>query len=128
MIDLARVHQVDVTLVEETELGRAVTQDLRRTGQLYPVLQGVRFDKETRLLAQAARFEAGQVHLPRDVSWLGAYMSELLAFPMGRHDDQVDSTSMALHYLTARTPVHRERPSGRPRPRGRPRPSRLSAA
>jgi hypothetical protein len=49
------------------------------------------------------------VHLPREVSWLGAYVSELLAFPAGRHDDQVDSTSIALHYLTARTPVQRER-------------------
>jgi hypothetical protein len=27
----------------------------------------------------------------------------LLAFPNGRHDDQVDSTSQALDYLTART-------------------------
>ena len=29
-------------------------------------------------------------------------MSELLAFPYGRNDDQVDATSQALDYLTAR--------------------------
>ena len=35
-------------------------------------------------------------------------MSELLAFPNGAHDDQVDSTSQALAYLTARLPRTRE--------------------
>ena len=68
--------------------------------------------------------EEGRVHLPREASWLPAYESELLAFPTGRHDDQVDSTSQALHWLTARTPVRRERPKSRPRPPGRARPPR----
>jgi predicted phage terminase large subunit-like protein len=58
-------------------------------------LQRSRFDKTARLLAQAARFEAGQVHLPREAPWLGAYLSELLAFPTGRNDDQVDATAQA---------------------------------
>ena len=124
MVALAREHQVDVTLVEETELGRAIAQDLRRNNRLFPILNPVRFDKEARLLAQAARFESGQVHLPREAPWLGAYETELLAFPMGRHDDQVDSTSQALHYLTARTQTRGQRPQGRPRPQRRPRPTR----
>ena len=72
------------------------------------MLSKPRYDKEARLLAQSARFEAGQVHLPHDAPWLATYMDELLAFPNGRHDDQVDSTSQALHWLTARTA--RERP------------------
>ena len=110
MVALAREHQVDATLVEDTELGRAIVQDLRRNNRLFPILNPVRFDKMARLLAQAARFEAGQVHLPREAAWLGAYESELLAFPMGRHDDQVDSTSQALHYLTAKTQVRGDAP------------------
>ena len=104
----------------------AELEKMRRSGLLAPVLNPVRFSKEARFLAQSARFEAGQVYLPRVASWLPAYESELLAFPTGRHDDQVDSTSQALHWLTARTPVRRERPSGRPRPAGRPRPFRRS--
>ena len=126
MVALAHEHDVNLTLVEDTELGRSVSQDLRRSGLLAPVLNPVRFSKEARFLAQSARFEAGQVYLPREASWLPASESELLAFPTGRHDDQVDSTSQALHWLTARTPVRRERPSGRPRPAGRPRPFRRS--
>jgi predicted phage terminase large subunit-like protein len=69
-----------------------------------------------RLLAQAARFEAGQVYLPCEAQWLAHYLSELLAFPTGRNDDQVDSTSQALKYLTARTPVVQERPLRLERP------------
>ena len=51
-----------------------------------------RFDKKARLLAQAPNFEAGEILLPREVPWLAAYVSELLAFPNGSHDDQGDST------------------------------------
>ena len=90
-------------MIEDTELGRALRQDLRRTGDLSAILHRSRFDKEARLLAQAARFEAGQVHLPADAPWLADYVGELLAFPNGRHDDQVDSTSQALDHLTTRT-------------------------
>lgn len=119
MIALAQRHQVDATLIEDTELGRALSQDLRRSGALYPLLQPSRIEKTARLMAQAARFEAGQVFLPRQADWLGSYLGELLAFPLARHDDQVDATSQALKYLTARTPIPRERPQRVVRPQGR---------
>ena len=96
---LAQRYSVDQTIVEDTELGRAIAQDLRRAGQTKCVLQPPRLDKQARFLAQSARFEAGQVFVPQDAPWLADWMRELLAFPNGRHDDQVDSTSQALHYL-----------------------------
>ena len=49
-----------------------------------------------RLHAQTAAIENGLVHLPRDAPWLEGYVHELLTFPNGRHDDQVDSTAQAL--------------------------------
>jgi predicted phage terminase large subunit-like protein len=107
IIGLSRHWNADATLIENTELGRALVYDLRRTDDLRPILQLPRYDKEARLLAQSARFEAGQIYLPQDAPWLGDYLSELLAFPNGRHDDQVDSTSQALNWLTARTPLDR---------------------
>jgi len=107
IIRLSEHYEADATLIEDTELGRALQQDLRQTNRLRPILQRPRFDKEARLLAQAPRFEAGQVHLPREAPWLATYVSELLAFPQGKHDDQVDSTSQALRYLTGKTPVDR---------------------
>jgi hypothetical protein len=85
-------------------------------------LEVLRLGGEARLLAQAPKFEAGQVLLPKDASWLATYISELLAFPNGTHDDQVDSTSQALGWLSRRiaigTPPIRpdpKRPVGSPR-------------
>jgi hypothetical protein len=106
----------DVTLIEKTALGHALLQDLRRTSPLRPILLPARLDKVARCEAQSARFEEGRVHLPVEAPWLGAYEAELLAFPNGRHDDQVDATSYALHYLTdwlrrVRPPVRRSRES-----------------
>ena len=94
--------QPDAAIVEATELGRSMVQDIRRTTELPLLLDAPRFDKRARLEAQAARFEAGQVHLPRNAPWLGSYLSELLGFPFEPHDDQVDATSLALNYMVAR--------------------------
>ena len=100
--------QPNATVVEDTELARALVTEIVRTTDHRPILQTPRLEKTARLEAQAPQFEAGQVYLPRNASWLPEYLSELLAFPNGRHDDQVDATSLALYYITARTA--RQRP------------------
>lgn len=93
----------NVSIIESTELGRSLCQDLRQTTKIRPKLITTRIDKEARLLTQAARFEGGRVLLPVAVPWLDDYEEELLAFPYGRNDDQVDATSQALYFLTTRT-------------------------
>jgi hypothetical protein len=45
---------------------------------------------------QSAKIEAGAVHLPRQAPWLDDLKAELLAFPHGPHDDQVDAIAQAL--------------------------------
>jgi predicted phage terminase large subunit-like protein len=107
IIELNRHWGPNAVVIERTELGRALLHDLRRTEAIRPVLMPAFYDKEARLLAQSARFEAGQVHLPDEAPWLAVYMDELLAFPNGRHDDQVDSTSQALRWLTGQRPIER---------------------
>jgi predicted phage terminase large subunit-like protein len=116
VVRLSRVWKADQTVIEDTDIGRAITQDLRRSGEYRAILKKPRFDKQARFLAQSARFEAGQVHVPREAPWLALWLEELLAFPNGRHDDQVDSTSQALNYLSGRAfPAQRDRePRQRP--------------
>jgi predicted phage terminase large subunit-like protein len=119
VIALHRRRPETVTLIEETDLGRALLHDLRDNHELRPILEPPLFDKVARMEAQSARFEAGDVLLPRDVPWLDDYVAELLAFPNGSHDDQVDSTSQALRYLTRRRgQLELTRPPGRQRPSG----------
>ena len=61
-------------------------------------------DKVMRMSAQTAKIEAGAVDLPHHAPWLDDLKSELLAFPLGLHDDQVDSISQALNWLSYRRP------------------------
>ena len=127
IIDTHRRYRVNTTLIENTDIGRAIGQDLRRSTRVHPLMPRPRYDKQARLLAHSARFEAGDVLLPREAPWLASYIAELLGFPVGAHDDQVDSTSQALDYMWQRlssvTPPVRPNP---PRPPGlvRPAPSR----
>jgi hypothetical protein len=66
--------------------------------------------------------------LPKTALWLGEFTAELLAFPSGRHDDQVDALSQFLEWLSryrwsmtrrarieARDRGRRERRAGRAR-------------
>lgn len=53
-------------------------------------------DKVTRMSNQSAQIEAGRVLLPVETSWLGDFQNEVLQFPDGRYDDQVDSMSQFL--------------------------------
>lgn len=124
VINLSARWKADQTIIEDTDIGRAIAQDLRRAGEWRAILRKPRLDKQARFLAQSARFEAGQVHVPPEAPWLAEWLEELLAFPKGRHDDQVDATSQALDYLTSRmhplvaAATPRERPQSGRRPAG----------
>lgn len=37
------------------------------------------------------RIAKGQVKLPRNASWLAAFLAEMSSFPLASHDDQVDA-------------------------------------
>lgn len=87
IVTLYHKWRLDQTIIEDADIGRAIAQDLRGSQDCRPVLKRPHFDKEARLLAQSARFEAGQVLLPREVPWLAGWLNELLAFPNNRHDD-----------------------------------------
>jgi predicted phage terminase large subunit-like protein len=82
-------------LIEEMGSGIGLIQDLRRHG-VHAVAVRPERDKVARMAIQTGKFEAGQVYLPDQAPWLAAFEAELLAFPGGKHDDQVDSVSQAL--------------------------------
>jgi predicted phage terminase large subunit-like protein len=54
--------------------------------------------KEVRAKPLQAQAEAGNVRLVRG-AWNAAYLNEITAFPSGRHDDQVDTSSGAFNRL-----------------------------
>lgn len=60
--------------------------------------------KQTRARPASAQAEAGNIVIVR-AAWNDVFLSELEAFPEGAHDDQVDTLSGAINYLTTRREV-----------------------
>ena len=52
--------------------------------------------KEERFEEAIAQIEDGRFALPTEAPWLQAFINELLSFPKGRNDDQVDSVSQFI--------------------------------
>jgi predicted phage terminase large subunit-like protein len=97
-IALAERFKPTAIVIEDASTGIALAQELKQAGQYRIKPVPVDRDKVTRLYVQAAKFEAGQVFFPRGAPFLPELEAELLTFPQGKHDDQVDSLSQALAF------------------------------
>jgi predicted phage terminase large subunit-like protein len=98
---LAAKYGAQSILIEDAGPGMALLQDLRRDlppGMPRPIGQKPEGSKIDRMVAQSAKIEAGHVYLPKQADWLGSFLLEILAFPYGRYDDQVDSVSQFLKW------------------------------
>ena len=101
LIALAGEHKPNRILIEQVGPGLHLIQDFIANpvaGVPMPIGIKPEGDKRVRMEAQSARFEARQVHLPKEAPWLSAFLHEMLAFPMARHDDQIDSVSQFLNW------------------------------
>lgn len=106
---LAATHRATTVLIEDAGTGAPLIQDLRREGNRRPIAIRPEHDKVVRLEAQSAVIEAGHVLLPEKADWLGDFRAEMLAFPYGRYDDQVDSVSQFLAWAVRHQVVHKPR-------------------
>ena len=88
--------KADTVLIEDKASGTHLIQDLRRE-QLFAIAIKPEGDKIVRMAACSDRIEAGCVHLPKHARWLDEFRSEILAFPYGNHDDQVDALSQLIN-------------------------------
>jgi predicted phage terminase large subunit-like protein len=101
--ELAQRHRADTVLIEDRASGTQLIQDLKADHLLgvTPYSPPTGTDKIMRLYAQTGLIENGRVLMPRGASWLADYLHELTSFPGSKHDDQVDSTTQALHHMRA---------------------------
>jgi predicted phage terminase large subunit-like protein len=98
-IELAHRYYADVIVVELAGSGQSLRQDLHESVAAFSTGITPRGDKEMRLAAQSALIEQGRVYLPAQAVWLDEFVKEVLVFPGGRHDDQVDSLALFLKYM-----------------------------
>lgn len=90
-------------LIEDKASGQSLIQDVKRETKLPILAVGASKGKIDRFAAVSALIEAGKVFLPHSASWLTDYEAEILSFPTGIHDDQVDSTSQYLNWVRGKS-------------------------
>jgi len=78
--------------IENTQYQISLIQQARRLG--YPVKE-LKADKDkiSRSLPIAAQLESGMVYFRHNAVWLEDFEKELISFPNGKNDDQVDALS-----------------------------------
>jgi predicted phage terminase large subunit-like protein len=105
IIRLADKYKAHSYIIEDKGSGISVISDIRH-GVYAKISKPIAYtpvgDKVSRIMAQSAKIEARQVYLPRRASWLGDFHDELLQFPHGRHDDQVDALAQFLDWIDQR--------------------------
>jgi predicted phage terminase large subunit-like protein len=100
-IELARLHRGATLLIEDKASGQQLIQSLRADKALHvpmPVACTPEQDKLSRTVGVSAMIEAGQLLLPEAAHWLADFTAELMAFPNGKHDDQVDALTQLLNW------------------------------
>lgn len=97
-----RKWKVDKLVIENKAAGHSVAQEIRR---LYghedwgvQLLDPKGTDKLARLYAVQHLFAEGMIYAP-DYSWADMVIQQCAVFPKGKHDDLVDTVSMAVRHL-----------------------------
>ena len=105
IMDVLRFYPRANVLIEKSASGFAVLEILEEAGieRLHEFKTG-RNSKEARASTVSYLFDRGDVRFPRHARWLDEYIQELCGFPQLRHDDQVDSTTQYLAWVTGSRP------------------------
>lgn len=100
-IELARRYDATNLLIEDTASGTQlldVLKDSLPAGVPRPIRIQPKGDKESRMSGASNRIVSGEVLLPKDAPWLASFLDEVLSFPGGRFDDQVDAFAQLLNW------------------------------
>jgi predicted phage terminase large subunit-like protein len=95
--ELKRIWHADMVIVEKAGSGISLYQNIRlRDRNPWLCSYTAEKAKQVRAEQQSPKVQQGRVFLPEKAEWLAAFENELLAFPYGKHDDQVDSLTQFL--------------------------------
>ena len=75
-----------------------------RRARVYRQPFAARFDKAVRAQSIRGRMALDGLYVPAGSPWLADFRAELLAFPTGRHDDQVDAIGLIGQLLDRMAP------------------------
>jgi len=94
-----RKYRPSAILVEATGQGPALTSQIKpqqgmEVAQITPVE-----NKVTRLRKHRKAIRSGMVSLPKAAPWLAEFLDEVILFPYGSFDDQVDAMTQFLDWI-----------------------------
>jgi predicted phage terminase large subunit-like protein len=100
--EIEKIFKPKTIAIEQVAYQAAIVQELIRTTKLN--VKGVRPDKDklTRFETIQSRFEHGLVYINKDIN--KTFVDELLSFPIGRNDDQVDALALAYFLISKGIP------------------------
>jgi predicted phage terminase large subunit-like protein len=90
--------KADAIVIEDKASGTQLLQQLSEDQVHNAVGYHTSMDKTMRIQSTSPIIKNGFMLIPAFAPWLDAYLHELLIFPNGTYNDQVDSTSQALHW------------------------------
>jgi predicted phage terminase large subunit-like protein len=96
--ELRSLFGANEVLIEDKASGTQLIQELITDGCYGVTRYQPTCDKIMRVHAQTAMIE-NFVYIPEAAPWLAEYLHELMVFPNGKHDDQVDSTAQFLDWF-----------------------------
>lgn len=99
--DTAKACKVDKLLIENKASGISVAQEIRRlyVDESWSVqLDEPKGDKMARLYSVQHLFAEGMIYAP-DRAWADMVITQVAGFPKLKHDDVVDTVSMAIRHL-----------------------------
>jgi predicted phage terminase large subunit-like protein len=97
-------HKPSAVLIEEHSSGTGLCQQLVKSGFTGIIPIRPVNDKATRMSTETPKLQAGNLILPKVAPWIDDFTVEYLAFPNGKHDDQIDALSQFLNWQGNRVP------------------------
>jgi predicted phage terminase large subunit-like protein len=111
-IDMMQTHKPVAWVEEKAQIEKAIGPFIKKRQRerkcyTYRVQLPTTGDKMARAQSFRARAAQGKVYLPKNAPWVQDLLAELLMFPSGAHDDQVDVCGLFGRILDKMSPAVR---------------------
>jgi predicted phage terminase large subunit-like protein len=103
-IRLLSQYPAEKVLIEDSASGPALRTLLLQAGHRCELRSVGNRNKEERLQRVIAPFVDGRIYYLNNQPWSVPFRNELIQFPIGKHDDQVDAMTLYLEYVSAQMP------------------------
>jgi predicted phage terminase large subunit-like protein len=107
-------YRPSVILVEDTGQGPSLLSDIRPQQGMRIVTITPDEDKESRLRRHRKAIRNGIVALPEGAPWVPVFIDEIVQFPYGYFDDQVDGMTQFLDWIAEHPHVAKRPPRATP--------------